>query len=153
MARPLSHTDPNKLQLDIDNYFKACDRGRKVDKIEKGKVIKITEQIPYTIPGLAHAIGFNSKQALYNYGNPAKHKSMPEDVKRRFVDSIKRARLKIETYLAEKVVKTGNPGPMFVLKALHGYQDRVVETRDADGQITSIQVVRYSDHEKPGKAD
>lgn len=68
-GRPPIFESVEEMQGKIDAYFAEAK----------------AEGIPYTIQGLALALGFNSRQSLLNY----------ED-KEEFLDTIKKAKLKIE---------------------------------------------------------
>lgn len=89
-GRPPKYKTAKEMQKAIDAYFVKCDE----------------ENEPYTITGLAIALGFTSRQALINY-----------EGKSEFVDTIKKAKLKVECSY-EKALHTGNAtsGMIFALK-------------------------------------
>jgi len=76
---------PTQMQADIDAYFKRCKDGKKIIVIRKGQPVETTKEIPKTVAGLAHALGFNSRVSLLNYTDK------PE-----FMSIITRAKLEIE---------------------------------------------------------
>ncbi len=100
-----------EMQKRIDAYFEECDGELLVDPngqpilTKWGQEIRIGKK-PYTITGLALAIGFNSRQALLNYqGREA------------FNDTITRAKAKVEAYAEARLFdKDGSSGAQFNLK-------------------------------------
>ena len=70
---------------------------------------------PYTIPDLAFALGFTSRQSLLNYSN-----------KPIFMDTIKRAKLRIEGQRARQLVQRQGivAGQIFDLKNNFGWRDQ-----------------------------
>ena len=98
MARPKLYESAEKLQKDIDDYFKMCDKKEK----------------PYTMSGLALTLDM-SRQSLINY-------SKDEE----FFDTIKKARQKVETQLEENLYRLGNnSGVIFNLKNNFDWKDKV----------------------------
>jgi hypothetical protein len=97
-GRPLKFKTVKELQKKIDAYFKKCDE----------------DKDPYTITGLALALD-TSRQGLINY-----------DEKEGFIDTIKKAKLKVENYLETKSLK-GDIVPVitiFNLKNNFGWKDK-----------------------------
>ncbi len=92
-GRPPMYTDPAELEAKFDEYFARQDK----------------EGRPYTIAGLCLAAGFSSRQSLHDY------LAKPE-----FVDVIKRAKLRVEEFLNEKLLAGQGmvAGPIFNLKNL-----------------------------------
>ena len=99
MANTHKYKNPEDMQLLVDEYFKACD-----DKEE-----------PYTVPGLAYALGFNSRQTLLNYQQM-----------HGFSDVVDRAKLRIETQRAAQLVagKVNVVGAIFDLKNNFQWKDK-----------------------------
>ena len=97
-GRPLKYTNVEDMQNDIDNYFAKCD--------EKGK--------PYTVSGLALALG-TCRQTLLNYAD-----------KGEFLDTIKEAKAKIESFNEEMLYNKDVPttGVIFNLKNNYGWKDK-----------------------------
>ena len=91
VGRPPKYRTPQELGDAFEAYFTRQD--------EQGR--------PYTIAGLCLAAGFSSRQSLYDYAG-----------KDEFVDCIKRARLRIEEHLNEKLLAGQGTvaGPIFALK-------------------------------------
>jgi hypothetical protein len=117
-GRPLIHTDPQKVDSLIEDYFNWI-QGEKEEKVitEEGKepyTIQVWKRHsePPTVTGLSLHLGFNSKSTLYDYSEKVE-----------FSNSIKRAILMIEKHHEIQVAMgdkcTGN---IFVLKNF-GWKD------------------------------
>ena len=106
---PPMYKTPEDMQKVIDKYFEDCngeyiivDGCAVTDKA--GNPVK-TKERPFTITGLALALGFSGRQALLNY------EGKPE-----FVDTVKRAKSRIEQYAEERLFdKDGVNGAKFNL--------------------------------------
>lgn len=99
-------------QKKIDEYFAYCDaRIQQVYSAKADGVIEVLNPAPYTVPGLAYALGFSEKSSLYNQTDPE------------IIDVIKRALLKIESDHNEKMIDKGVAGSLFSLKNHFGYVD------------------------------
>lgn len=98
MARPKLYDNVEKLEKDINEYFKMCD---KKDK-------------PYTMSGLALALNM-SRQSVINYSNDDK-----------FFDTIKKARQRVEAQLEENALMNKyNPTfTIFNLKNNFNWKDK-----------------------------
>ena len=110
VGRPLMFESAEQMQKLIDAYFEECDGKPLLDKDgtpirnKYGKIIK-DDRRPYTITGLALALGFTSRQALLNY-----------EGKEEFVDTIRRAKARVERYAEERLYdKDGSNGAKFSL--------------------------------------
>lgn len=117
-GRPPKFNTPEELESIIEAYFASCKPEYVTD--DNGNVMMTTKGVPlirhnpYTITGLALALGFNSRGTIYEY----------EKKNDQFSDIIKNARLKCENYV-EKGTLSGDipPAPgIFVLKN-YGWQD------------------------------
>ena len=109
-GRPPFFTSAEEMQKLIDAYFNECDGKPFLDKDgnpmrnKDGKIIR-DDRRPYTITGLALALGFNSRQALLNYQG-----------KEEFNDTILRAKARVERYAEERLYdKNGANGAKFSL--------------------------------------
>jgi hypothetical protein len=97
VGRPPMFESAEQMQKLIDAYFEECDGKPFLDKDgipvrnKDGKVIR-DDRRPYTITGLALALGFTSRQALLNY-----------EGKEEFVDTITRAKARVERYAEERL--------------------------------------------------
>lgn len=113
---------PEKLQIDIDEYFTKCEvRTIKVyDKVKK-TVIEIFKPIPYTIEGLCEVLDCG-RHALLNYEKQAGYEE--------FFTTIKKAKLKIQRNKLERGLDgESNPAvTIFDLKNNHDYKDKTEAT-------------------------
>lgn len=110
VGRPAAYKTVEEMQTRIDAYFNACDGEYIRDEEDNlmtdkhGHPVK-TKPRPYTITGLALALGFTGRQALLNY------EDKPE-----FVDTIKKAKAKVEQYAEERLFdRDGANGAKFNL--------------------------------------
>ena len=97
------YDDPAIMQVEIDNYFAACDKGEEIEVYDKKRqeVHRINQKIPYTVPGLVYALGFGEDSALDWY-----------KTKEEFLGTIKRAWKRIELQRNQKAL-TGEHDPRF----------------------------------------
>ena len=96
-GRPPKYNTAEEMQEKIDNYFKECDYNNK----------------PYTVTGLALALDLDRKSIL-NYSE-----------KEEFFHTIKKAKLKVENYLEERLINdTSTTGIIFNLKNNYGWKDK-----------------------------
>lgn len=109
-GRPPIFTSVEEMQEKIDAYFEECE-GTVLNNsngevlIDKHGDPVIVGKKPLTITGLALALGFNSRQSLLNY-----------EGKDEFLDTIKRAKSKVEQYAEERLFdKDGSNGAKFSL--------------------------------------
>jgi hypothetical protein len=109
-GRPLKFKSPEELQKAIDGYFDKC-IATQYDK-ELGKNIEIIV-IPPTVSGLAVELD-TTRQTLVDY-----------EGKDGFIDTIKKAKQKIESYAERALVTNRNPaGVIFSLKNNYGWVDK-----------------------------
>lgn len=110
IGKPLLFEDKEKLQRDIDAYFKECDE----------------KKVPYTISGLAYALG-TTRRTLLDYQE-----------KDNYSHTIKKAKSKIEAYnevmLYNKEVPT--TGVIFNLKNNYGWKDKQEIEADVKNDVT-----------------
>ena len=102
-GRPPLYDDPELMQVEIDKYFDACDKGEEIEVYDKKKetVHKINKKTPYTVPGLVYALGFGENSALDWY-----------KTKEEFLGTIRRAWKRIELQRNERAL-TGEQDPRF----------------------------------------
>lgn len=110
VGRPATYKTVEEMQKVIDAYFEECegvyvrDEEGFIETNKNGEPVT-TKQRPLTITGLALALGFSGRQALLNY------EDKPE-----FMDTIKRAKSRIEQYAEERLFdKDGVNGAKFNL--------------------------------------
>ena len=93
---PPMYKTPEEMQAKIDKYFDECEGEYLIVDgyavTDKNGVPVKTKEKPLTITGLALALGFTTRQALLNY------EGKPE-----FVDTIRRAKSKVEQYAEERL--------------------------------------------------
>lgn len=110
IGRPPMYKNKEEIQEKIDAYFEECkgkiltDNDGNIITDKYGEAVYIDKK-PLTITGLALALGFNSRQSLLNYQG-----------KEEFVDTITRAKAKVEQYAEERLFdKNGANGAKFSL--------------------------------------
>lgn len=135
-GRPPAYKTPEEMQAVIDKYFEDCngeyiiiDGEAVTDK--HGHPVK-TKERPLTITGLALALGFNGRQALLNY------EGKPE-----FMDTVKRAKSKIEQYAEERLYdRDGVNGAKFNLSNnFSGWSEK--QQIDSNVNTTGSTVVKF----------
>lgn len=132
VGRPPKFKSKEEMQELIDKYFDEC-KGT-ILKDENGEIIfdkygqpVIFNSKPLTITGLALALGFNSRQSLLNYQG-----------KKDFVDTITRAKAKVEQYAEERLYdKDGANGAKFSLaNNFEGWKEKQQLDADVNSKVT-----------------
>lgn len=142
-GRPPKWTEPEEVQKLIDAYFKACDPhmeevtewveardyNGKLKKDENGLSYLVevthkvmTKQVPYTVTGLALALGTN-RETLINY-----------ESKDEFFDTINTAKQRIQNYLELNLNSTSPTGTIFNLKNNYGWKDKTETDVTTNGE-------------------
>lgn len=116
MADRRTYNKVEDMQKAIDKYFMNCDEQKK----------------PYTITGLALALGFLSRQALINYEGYTDI----DDIK--FYDTIKKAKLKVEQGAEEGLLsgKYNATGTIFNLKNNFDWKDKTEVENSGEQKMT-----------------
>lgn len=102
MARKPKYESVEQIEELIEAYFESCkgeilrDKDGDIVFNQKDGTPVWVGRKPPTIPGLALALGFSSKQSLYNY-----------KARKEFMDSISRAQTRVEQYTAERLFDRG----------------------------------------------
>ena len=124
-GRPLAFKSVEELQSKIDEYFDFCDnRIQQVYSKKQDAVIEIINPEPYTIAGLAYAVGIDRK-TLWNYSK-----------KDEFFHTIKRARDKVQTDVERRLMESNPTGAIFNLKNNFDYKDKIeTEVSNPDGTL------------------
>jgi len=151
-GRPLKFTNVEELQKQIDAYFSSCDshvedvtewvqardsQGKlKKDKNGLNYLIEVThkvytEQIPYTVTGLALALGTN-RSTLVNY-----------EARDEFFDTIKRAKTKIEDFAEQRLYGSNPTGTIFNLKNNYGWKDKTETDITTGGEKIKTALVEF----------
>lgn len=127
-GHPPIYETAEELEKAIDNYFASCVPSVLTDAnnepiINQKTGAPILKENPPTITGLALAIGYSSRQSIYD-------QEKREDT---FSYVIKRARLRCQNYLERGLLtnEIPQPGGIFILKN-HGWRDNFGIT-DGDG--------------------
>jgi hypothetical protein len=124
-GRPPKYETPEEMQRIIDLYFLAC----KVHQTGNTDLLKpcsdedlwiindIDDGHP-TISGLAYTLGM-STEALRNY-----------EAKEEFLATVKKAKQRVEMYLAQNLFGANVTGVIFNLKNNHGWKDKTEQAID-----------------------
>ena len=131
-GRPLLYKTVEEMQIAIDKYFEDCDGKVLTDssgnpiRDKYGHIIRDGKR-PYTITGLALALGFNSRQALLNY--------QERDA---FHDTIVRAKARVEKYAEERLYdNNGANGAKFSLaNNFKGWTEKQQIEADVKNKVT-----------------
>jgi hypothetical protein len=125
------------MQEKIDAYFASCEPELLRDGDGTPMLNKNGEPVyvggrPMTIQGLALALGFTSRQSLLNY-----------KAKREFVDTVTRARLRVEQYAAERLFdRDAQRGAQFTLAYGFGYARDAEDGKNRETQGVKIEIDR-----------
>lgn len=98
MARKPKYESVEQIERLIEAYFESCkgeilrDKDGDIVFNQKDGTPVWVNRKPPTIPGLALALGFSSRQSLYNY-----------KARKEFMDTISRAQTRVEQYTAERL--------------------------------------------------
>lgn len=115
-GRIAKYTNPEEMQEVIDRYFEDCKRNHVYYVLDKKGAEEpkdtVTDDARPTVTGLALALGFNGRQSLLNYeGRDA------------FLDTIKRAKARVESYLEQRLYDPSAAGAIFSLKNNYAWRD------------------------------
>ena len=137
MGRKPTFTSAEEMQEKIDAYFASCEPELLRDGDGTPMLNKNGEPVyvggrPMTIQGLALALGFTSRQSLLNY-----------KAKREFVDTVTRARLRVEQYAAERLFdRDAQRGAQFTLAYGFGYARDAEDGKNRETQGVKIEMDR-----------
>ena len=137
MGRKPTFTSAEEMQEKIDAYFASCEPELLRDGDGTPLLNKNGEPVyvggrPMTIQGLALALGFTSRQSLLNY-----------KAKREFVDTVTRARLRVEQYAAERLFdRDAQRGAQFTLAYGFGYARDAEDGKNRETQGVKIEIDR-----------
>ena len=137
MGRKPTFTSAEEMQEKIDAYFASCEPELLRDGDGTPMLNKNGEPVyvggrPMTIQGLALALGFISRQSLLNY-----------KAKREFVDTVTRARLRVEQYAAERLFdRDAQRGAQFTLAYGFGYARDTEDSKNRETQGVKIEIDR-----------
>ena len=137
MGRKPTFTSAEEMQEKIDAYFASCEPELLRDGDGTPMLNKNGEPVyvggrPMTIQGLALALGFTSRQSLLNY-----------KAKREFVDTVTRARLRVEQYAAERLFdRDPQRSAQFTLAYGFGYARDTEDSKNRETQGVKIEIDR-----------
>ena len=137
MGRKPTFTSAEEMQEKIDAYFASGEPELLRDGDGTPMLNKNGEPVyvggrPMTIQGLALALGFTSRQSLLNY-----------KAKREFVDTVTRARLRVEQYAAERLFdRDAQRGAQFTLAYGFGYARDAEDGKNRETQGVKIEIDR-----------
>ena len=137
MGRKPTFTSAEEMQEKIDAYFASCEPELLRDGDGTPMLNKNGEPVyvggrPMTIQGLALALGLTSRQSLLNY-----------KAKREFVDTVTRARLRVEQYAAERLFdRDAQRGAQFTLAYGFGYARDAEDGKNRETQGVKIEIDR-----------
>ena len=137
MGRKPTFTSAEEMQEKIDAYFASCEPELLRDRDGTPMLNKNGEPVyvggrPMTIQGLALALGFTSRQSLLNY-----------KAKREFMDTVTRARLRVEQYAAERLFdRDAQRGAQFTLAYGFGYARDAEDGKNRETQGVKIEIDR-----------
>ena len=137
VGRPPKYKSKEEIEEKIEAYFKECegeilkdDNGEPVlNKWGKPVVINCR---PPTVTGLALALGFTTRTSLLNYQG-----------KREFMDTITRAKTRIEAYAEERLFdRDGTNGAQFSLRNnFVGWNEETKTALDEEEQRARIKEI------------
>ncbi len=107
-GQPLKFKTPKILKKKCDKYFYDC----LYEINEDGEYVLRKQQIPFTITGLALALG-TSRATLMNY-----------ERKEKYFNTVKEAKTRVENYAEIRLFGNNATGPIFALKNF-GWVDKV----------------------------
>lgn len=113
-GQPPKFETPEQMQAAIDAYFEKCDN-HTAEIVRGGRKITVKAPLPYTMTGLAIALGFESRSSLVNYKRRGK-----------FLNTIRASRLRVEEAVEQKMLTSQGvvAGVIFNAKNNFGWVDR-----------------------------
>lgn len=129
MARPVKYSNPDEMQTIIDQYFEDCVYNRAESLGVKSDVPRetITDDLHPTISGLALVLDL-VRQSLINY------EGKPE-----FLDTIKKAKARVEGYVEQRLFYQNPAGCIFNLKNNFGWKDQQDHKIQAEVNLHTIE--------------
>ena len=131
-GRPAKYADPEAMEKVVEQYFKDCEEKLRVDAEGKllfdrsGRPVVYRDKVP-TISGLARALGFRSRQSLFDY-----------QAKRQFRDIILDAKLRVEIFTEEQLyTRDGCNGARFALWNNFGWK----QAAEGEKEPTAVQLI------------
>lgn len=128
-GRPLLYQTPEEMEQVINEYFDHCDnRIRQVYSKKTDSVVEIIDPEPYTIAGLAYALGMD-RRSLLNYAE-----------RDNFFLTVKRAREKVQLDVERRLMEGQTVGAIFNLKNNFDYSDKTEQQVDVTTNGESVNI-------------
>jgi len=122
MGRPAKYTKPDDMQALIHLYFLDCKKNREAEKNGWGEPKDtITEDLYPTVTGLGLVLDL-TREGLINY-----------EGKEEFSDTIKRAKIRVEAYTAQRLFMNNPTGSIFNLKNNFNWKDKTETAHTGPG--------------------
>jgi len=140
-GRPPLFETPEELENIIEEYFASCipefEKDAEGNVLTTSKGYPIVKHNPYTLTGLALAIGFVSRQSIYDY----------EERNDQFSYIIKKARLRCENWV-EKALLSGTIAPAAGIFPLKNYGWKDVQEHQMTGKDGNDLTVKIQDERR-----
>lgn len=117
VGRPPKYKTPEEMQEAIDAYFAECTNPDKPQHM--------------TVTGLALSLGFATRKSLLEYEDE------PE-----FVNTVKRAKLRVENYIENRLFEANATGSIFNLKNNFEWKDKSEVDQNLSGGVEVKQITR-----------
>lgn len=145
-GRPLKYKTPEEMQERIDWYFEAV-KGNGNPEAPRADLTQnesfmlfwndTTDLFP-SITGLALALGFTTRDSLINYENRSDE----------FFDTVKRAKLRVENAIEQRLFHNNATGSIFNLKNNFSWEDANTTKHDGELNINvNKRVISASDND------
>ena len=123
-GRPPLYTDVEQLSAIVDEYFATCDnRIQQVYSKKSDGVIEVINPEPYTMAGLAYALGMD-RRTLLEYSKTDQ-----------FSPTIKAARNRVQLDVERRLMEGNSTGAIFNLKNNFGYVDKTEVDQNVSGEL------------------
>lgn len=143
IGRPPKYKTAEEMQEKINQYFRECDGYPITDRDGNTVFDKYgnpaMRSTPYTITGLALALGFTGRQALLGY-----------EAKDAFADTIARAKARVEAFAEGKLFESGIAnGAKFALgNNFYNWADKQEVKQDIDATVKVELAGELADYSK-----
>lgn len=138
VGRPLKYKTVEELQAAINEYFDYCDnRIKHVYSPKSEAVIEIIDPAPYTMSGLALAMGVDRK-TLLSYSK-----------KDEFLPTVKAARERVHQDVETRLMEKNATGAIFNLKNNFDWKDKTeLDQNNSGEQKIIIETRRHNDSDE-----
>lgn len=133
-GRPPIFKTAEEMQKIIDDYFDYCDNRMKEIHAKEGGVVAVNVPEPYTMSGLAYALGMD-RRSLLNYSK-----------KEEFFPTVKEARNRVQMDVERRLMETSNQaGAIFNLKNNFDWKDKTEVDQNLSGNVSFLNDVPRPD--------